>query len=192
MSFKIPPPQQQYHSQNPYPATAVPPGADLRLAQKLQDEDAPPLPPIPENHQYNHYPSYQNNLSHCHHHNPSVIYASPNQPPLPYVQPGPYANGVGYYYSTQSHPFYNAQASHQHAPYRSVEEEDNSPNCLTGLYERFISVILIFAVITPLLPSCVIAVRFSRIKERASPGDIVLPYIIVIIVAVLYFRNDFH
>lgn len=115
---------QQYHSQNPYPAAVIPPEADFRLAQKLQDEEyaqwvetnqdsihpqcepstschnssAPPLPSIPENYQYNHYPSYQNNLSHCHHHNQSqypIIYASPNQPSLPYAQTAPYVtNGV--------------------------------------------------------------------------------------------------
>ncbi|CAG8508760.1 4063_t:CDS:2 [Acaulospora morrowiae] len=217
MPLKIP--QQQYHSQNPYPATVIPPEVDFRLAQKLQDEEyvqwiennqpqdsthhragessvgfcnpsAPPLPPIPENLQYNHYPSYQNNLSHCHHHQ-SVVYASPNQPPLPYTQSAPYANGgggsctggnntyygslnQGYYPSTQSHPFYHTQVPHQHVMYRSVEEEDNSSSCLTGLYEKFISIILIFAVISfasmsPLLLSCAIAVQFSRIKECVVP-----------------------
>ncbi|RIA94640.1 hypothetical protein C1645_734627 [Glomus cerebriforme] len=168
---------QQYHSQNPYPATVIPPDADFRLAQKLQDEEyarwaetnpqqeyystragetsasthlpRAPMPPIPEHYQYNHYQSYQNDPTFQH---PSqsqqypIIYASPNQPPLPYTT-SPYVNnggngGIGYgslnqgyYTSSQSHPFYNAPY-HNYQQITQREEEDSS-SCLSGLRDFF-------------------------------------------------------
>ncbi|GET02741.1 hypothetical protein GLOIN_2v1735015 [Rhizophagus clarus] len=107
-----------------------------------------PMPPIPEHYQYNHYQSYQNEQNQNFQNTGQsqqypVIYASPNQPPLPY-QTSPYASNCagngqmcygsmnqGYYHSSQSHPFYNAPYhNYQQISQREVEE-DNS-NCLSG------------------------------------------------------------
>lgn len=51
------------------------------------------MPPIPEHYQYNHYQSYQSeqNYQHSGESQYPIVYASPNQPPLPY-QTSPYAN----------------------------------------------------------------------------------------------------
>ncbi|CAG8571915.1 3985_t:CDS:2 [Ambispora gerdemannii] len=164
----------QYHSQNPYPATAISTDPDYRLAQKLQDEefalwvdqnpDEPflsrgilagesstsilptshhqrALPPIPEHYTCNYHHSHQNSGGAGAHH--SSYYGSLSQ--------GTTGN---YYSSAQSHPFYNApyyndqqQQQQQHLAYRHEEEEDNSPGCLTGLYERSVPFILVFLVI---------------------------------------------
>ncbi|PKC15737.1 hypothetical protein RhiirA5_348656 [Rhizophagus irregularis] len=112
-----------------------------------------PMPPIPEHYQYNHYQSYQSeqNYQHSGESQYPIVYASPNQPPLPY-QTSPYANncasnGVngqacygsmnqGYYHSSQSHPFYNAPYhNYQQIPQREVEEDNSS--CFSGLYDQF-------------------------------------------------------
>ncbi|CAG8587999.1 1285_t:CDS:2 [Gigaspora margarita] len=157
------------------------PDSDFRLAQKLQDEEyarwaesnrqqdlvssvgESPIdhfhsrvipPPIPENYRCNHYIPYQSNPTQHPQQQYPIIYASPNQPPLPYNQSDPYiSNGGGQYYgslnqdrtgklSTLSNHLFSLQAS-----YHVVEEDDNTSGCLTGLYERFISVILILMVI---------------------------------------------
>ncbi|CAG8551776.1 14202_t:CDS:2, partial [Gigaspora rosea] len=118
-------------------------------------------PPIPENYRCNHYIPYQSNPTQHPQQQYPIIYASPNQPPLPYNQSDPYiSNGGGQYYGSlnqdrtgyyqlpRSHPYYNNyQTTQLPASYHVVEEDDNTSGCLTGLYERFISVILILMVI---------------------------------------------
>ncbi|CAG8475131.1 15801_t:CDS:2 [Funneliformis caledonium] len=123
--------QQQYHSQNPYPATVISSDADFRLAQKLQDEEyarwvesnpqqepvlnragessvgphlpRAPMPPIPEHYQYNHHQQFQNSPSY----QSPIVYASPNQPPLPYSQTSPYANN-GASGGANNQPYYGS------------------------------------------------------------------------------------
>ncbi|CAG8517723.1 6961_t:CDS:2 [Cetraspora pellucida] len=182
---------QTQHSQNPYSENS--PDSDFRLAQKLQDEEyvrwaesnrqqdlvsnvgessvdhfhSRIVPPIPENYRCNHHIPYQSNLTQ----NPQpqqqypIIYASPNQPPLPYNHPDSYiSNGVGgnlqyygslnqdrtaYYQLPRPYPYYNNyQTTQPQTSYHTIDDDDNTASgCLTGLYERFISVILILIVI---------------------------------------------
>ncbi|CAG8509577.1 19173_t:CDS:2 [Dentiscutata erythropus] len=162
---------QQQHSQNPHPENL--PDSDFRLAQKLQDEEyvrwtetnrqqdlvssvgessidhfhSRAIPPIPENYRCNHYIPYQSNPTQHLQQQYPIIYASPNQPPLPYNQSDPYINNgggqyygslnqdrSGYYQLPRSHPYYNNyQTTQLPASYHAVEEEDNS-GCLTGLF----------------------------------------------------------
>lgn len=43
---------------------------------------------------------------------------------------------LGYYHSSQSHPFYNAPYhNYQQIPQREVEEDNSS--CFSGLYDQF-------------------------------------------------------
>ncbi|CAG8719880.1 8506_t:CDS:1, partial [Scutellospora calospora] len=95
--------------------------SDFRLAQKLQDEEYTrwvesnrqqelvssagesssdhfhsrvQIDPIPENYRCNHFLPYQSNSTQ-HLLQPQqypIIYASPNQPPLPYNQSDPFTN----------------------------------------------------------------------------------------------------
>ncbi|KAG9300369.1 hypothetical protein G9A89_009993 [Geosiphon pyriformis] len=116
------------------------------------------MPPIPEHYPCNYHPQYQNAIPSSRQQYP-IVYASPNQPPLPYSQTAPYGSSTGltsdsvdlhssYYgsltqggsYSSTNHPFNNAPY-HQHfqqqqsSAFRSEEEEDYAPGCLAGLYE---------------------------------------------------------